>query len=183
MAFLITCCKSKINPIVLNKSSLSSLSFDSTLGESRKELLKLNPQIKLNWDYTLPAWQLYSGTRSKIYPQITCVNWLKECADIKILSALFGWVKHTDLLPMYDLRMTDRMSSSNQRIYKYWQNQNLLAQLVNETDIDLLSGDYRKAIHGANAPVSIIPDAQFNDYGVQKGIWLNKQLNNILCNH
>jgi cytoplasmic iron level regulating protein YaaA (DUF328/UPF0246 family) len=183
MAFLITCCKSKINPVVLNKSSLSKLSFDSILGESRNELLKLNPQIKLNWDYTLPAWQLYSGTRSKIYPQITYDNWLKGCVEIKILSALFGWVKHTDLLPIYNLRMSDRMISSSQRINKYWQNQNVLAQIVNETDIDLLSGDYRKAIDGTTNPVSIIPNVHFNDYGVQKGIWLNNQLNNVKCNH
>lgn len=182
MAFLITCCKSKNNPVVLNKSSLSKLSFDSILGEARNELLKLNPHIKLNWDYTLPAWQLYSGTRSKIYPQITYANWIKDCAEIKILSALFGWVKHTDLLPIYDLRMSDKMTSSNQAIYKYWQNRNLLAQIVNETDIDLLSGDYRKAIHGTAKPVSIIPNAYFNDYGVQKGIWLNNQLNNVICN-
>lgn len=180
MAYLITCAGSKRQPIK-NISCLQELSFHQTLGDARKNLIALNPQIQLDWSCTIPAWQLYSGNRSKIYPQITHVNWTKECVEIKILSALFGWVNHTDLLPIYDLRMCDRIVQTNQIIYRYWHDQNLLSQLINQNDIDLLSQDYRKAVHGNANPVATLPNMHFNDYGVQKGLWLNNQLENIVC--
>jgi hypothetical protein len=78
--------------------------------------------------------------------------------------------------------MSDNIPQTRQKIFQYWHHQNLLNQLVNQNDIDLLSGDYRKAVHGTTNPIATIPKTQFNDYGVQKGIWLNNQLNNILCN-
>jgi len=151
------------------------------LNTTRKELLCLT-NIQLDWNKTLPAWQLYSGNSSKIYPRITETNWTKDCIDIRILSALFGWVKHTDLLPYYNLRMSDLIPQTGQRIYGFWHNKNLLNLLVNQNDIDLLSGDYRRAIHGNTNPVATIPNVQFNDYGVQKGNWLNTQLENTICN-
>lgn len=181
MAYLITCAGSKIKPDIYSPNELINLSYHHELGDSRQKLLELIPSIQLDWDYTLPAWKLYTGNRSKLYPQITVDNWNKNCSEIKILSALFGWINHTDLIPYYDLKMSDRIITSNQKIYKYWQNQGLLTQFVNATDVDLLSGDYRKAIHGKTKPVSIIPNVHFNDYGVQKGIWLNNQLENIKC--
>jgi|GEM_PF-2240338 len=180
MAYLITCAGSKRQPIN-NPSSLQQLSFHKELGVARENLIALNPHIQLNWELTLPAWQLYSGPRSKLYPQITAANWTKNCIEIRILSALFGWIKHTDLVPYYDLKMSNNIPQTGQKIYKYWNNQNLLNQFVNLNDIDLLSGDYRKAVHGNTSPIAIIPNAQFTDYGVQKGIWLNNQLNNIIC--
>jgi cytoplasmic iron level regulating protein YaaA (DUF328/UPF0246 family) len=181
MAFLITCAGSKRQPTIQTPSNLQSLSFNDKLQDARQELLLLT-NIQLDWNKTLPAWQLYSGNRSKIYPRITLANWTKDCIDIRILSALFGWVKHTDLLPYYNLRMSDLIPQTRQRIYRFWNNKNLLRQLVNQHDIDLLSGDYRKAIHGSANPIATIPNVQFNDYGVQKGIWLNNQLENTICN-
>lgn len=180
MAYLITCAGSKRQPIK-NVSSLQALSFHNELGDARKKLIALNPHIQLNWDFTLPAWQLYSGNRSRIYPQITLANWTKDCIDIRILSALFGWIKHTDLLPYYNLRMSDKIPQTNQKIFQYWNNQHLLNQLLHQNDIDLLSGDYRKAVHGNTNPIAIVPNIQFTDYGVQKGIWLNNQLQGIIC--
>jgi cytoplasmic iron level regulating protein YaaA (DUF328/UPF0246 family) len=181
MTYLITCAGSKRQPATHNPSNLQALSFNEVLNNARLKLLNLT-NIQLNWDYTLPAWQLYSGNISRIYPQITVANWTKDCIDIRILSALFGWIKHTDLLPHYDLRMSDKIPQTNQKIFQYWHNQNLLIQLVNQNDIDLLSGDYRKAVHGNTNPVATLPKAQFTDYGVQKGIWLNNQLENTICN-
>jgi len=180
MAYLITCAGSKRQP-TNNPSSLQQLSFNKELGEAREKLIALNPHIQLNWELTLPAWQLYSGPRSKLYPRITVSNWTKNCIEIRILSALFGWIRHTDLVPYYDLKMSDNIPQTVQKIFKYWNNQNLLNQFVGQNDIDLLSGDYRKAVHGNKNPVATIPNAQFTDYGVQKGIWLNNQLNNIIC--
>jgi cytoplasmic iron level regulating protein YaaA (DUF328/UPF0246 family) len=181
MTYLITCAGSKRRPTIHNPSNLQELSFNDTLNNARLELLNLT-NIQLNWDFTLPAWELYSGNRSRIYPQITVANWTKDCIDVRILSALFGWIKHTDLLPYYDLRMSDKIPQTNQKIFQYWHNQNLFNQLVNQNDIDLLSGDYRKAVHGNTNSIATIPNAQFNDYGVQKGIWLNNQLENTICN-
>lgn len=181
MAFLITCAGSKRQPTIHNPSNFQALSFYDELNTTRQELLDLT-NIQLDWNKTLPAWQLYSGNRSKIYPRITEANWTKDCIDVRILSALFGWVKHTDLLPYYNLRMSDSIQQTRQRIYGFWHNKNLLNLLVNENDIDLLSRDYRRAIHGNVIPVATIPNVQFNDYGVQKGNWLNTQLENTICN-
>lgn len=179
MGYLITCARSKIIPIVPNPSSIINLSFNAQLFEIREEIIAAS-NIQLDWARTLPAWKLYSGTRSKLYPQISIANWNKPCIDIKILSALFGWVKHTDLLPYYNLRMTDRID--NQPVWRFWHDQNILLQLINPNyDIDLLSGDYRMAISGNRQNVAILPNIQFNDYGVQKGNWLNVQLNNLVC--
>lgn len=181
MAFLITCAGSKRQPTIHNPSNFQLLSFYDELNTTRQELQDLT-NIQLDWNRTLPAWQLYSGNRSRIYPRITAANWTKDCIDIKILSALFGWVKHTDLLPYYELRMSDLIPQTRTRIYGFWYNKNLLNLLVNQNDIDLLSGDYRRAIHGKAKPVATIPNVQFNDYGVQKGNWLNTQLENTICN-
>lgn len=181
MAYLITCAGSKRQPTSNNPSSLENLSFNDTLYDARVNLLHLT-DIQLDWNLTLPAWRLYSGNRSRIYPRITEDNWTKDCVDIRILSALFGWIKHTDLLPYYDLKMSDKIPQLNNSVHRYWRDQNLLAQFVNRSDIDLLSGDYRRAIHGNANPVATIPNVQFNDYGVQKGNWLNTQLENTICN-
>jgi cytoplasmic iron level regulating protein YaaA (DUF328/UPF0246 family) len=181
MAFLITCAGSKRQPSVSNPSNLQLLSYNQALFEARLRLLKLT-NIHLNWDLTLPAWQIYSGNLSRTYPRITVANWTKSCTDIRILSALFGWIKHTDLLPYYDLRMSDIIPQRNQKVWQYWHSQNLLNQFINQSDVDLLSGDYRKAINGNTNPIATLPDVKFNDYGVQKGNWLNSQLNNIICN-
>jgi cytoplasmic iron level regulating protein YaaA (DUF328/UPF0246 family) len=181
MAYLITCVKSKRQPIYKNPSKLENLSYHKELGNTRNELLKLNPQIQLDWEYTLPAWQLYTGNRSKLFSKVSSTNWKKHCVEIKILSALFGWVKHTDLLPVYNLRMSDKIFETNQLISKFWFNRNLLSQFVTKMDVDLLSGDYRKAIHGNTNPVSTIPNVFFNDYGDKKGVWLNNEIDKIIC--
>lgn len=181
MIFLITCAGSKRRPFANNPSHLEALSFNIPLHEARMNLIH-SMNIELDWDRTLPAWQLYSGNRSKTYPRITDANWAKPCINIKILSALFGWIKYTDLIPYYDLRMSDRIPVTGQRVNLYWHQQNLLHTLIHPQDVDLLSSAYRKAIYGNSDPVATIPNVQFTDYGVQKGIWMNNQLNNIICN-
>lgn len=183
MIYLITCAGSKITPVIQKPSTLELLSFSQTLNQARQKLLVLT-EIDLDWNLTLPAWQLYSGNRSRIYPRITVANWTKDCIDIRILSALFGWIKHTDLLPYYDLKMTDIIPHINQSIHRYWNNQHLLNinKFVKPTDVDLLSGNYRKAIHGNTNPIAVLPNIQFTDRGDQKGIWLNNELTNTICN-
>ncbi len=178
MTYLITCSGSKKQPIIHNPSNLQLLSFNEELNDARLELMHLT-NIQLNWEFTLPAWQLYSG---KTYRKITEANWNKPCIEIRILSALFGWINHTDLLPYYNLTMSDNIPQLNQKIFQYWHNQNLLNLLVNQEDIDLLSQGYRKAIHGNANAVATMPNVQFNDRGDQKGEWLNNQIENTICN-
>lgn len=177
MAYLITCSGAKQTPTIINPSNLESLSFNNELFEARVKMTKLY-NIELNWDKTLPAWKLYTGNRSKLYPQISEDNWLKPNADIMILSALFGWIKHTDLIPYYDLKM-DKKIDERFYVWQIWNHFNVLSQLISDTDIDLLSPDYRKAIIGRDRNVGVLPNEHFTDWGVQKGRWLNEQLNNL----
>lgn len=175
MSFLITCAGSKRIPLDVNISHLEDLSFNVEMLQARQEMIGLY-HIPLDWDRTLPAWQLYSGTRSKIYPQIIEANWNNPNTDIKILSALFGWINHYDQIPYYDLKMTTIIN--NLQVWRIWRRISDLAQIINFHDIDLLSGDYRKAVCGRNHPIASIPqNVEFTDYGVQKGRWLNDQLN------
>ncbi len=183
MAYLITCAGSKQTPNILNPNVINNLMYSNILLESRQQLLDLTG-IQLDWNYTLPAWQLYSGRYSKLYPRVHANNWNKPCVEVKILSALFGWINHTDKIPFYDLKMTNTININNTwiSVWRYWRDTNHLNGLVNQNlDIDLLSLNYRKAINGNGQNVAILPNVHFNDYGVQKGNWLNNQLDNIIC--
>jgi cytoplasmic iron level regulating protein YaaA (DUF328/UPF0246 family) len=188
MKYLINCSSSKKTPLLLRSSNLNQLSFHDILGKKRLELIN-GRGIILDWERTLPAWELYSGERSTLFKHVIPQNWQKECTEILILSALFGWIKHTDLIPYYDLEINDNIN--NQSIQRYWRSAifttapNRLKgnDFINQDqDIDLLSLKYRRAIHGSANPVSIIPNVIFADkYGHGKGKWLNNQLNNLEC--
>ena len=180
MAYLITCAGSKRTPIHINPNTITDLSFNDLLFDSRQRLIAVTG-VQLDWTKTLPAWQLYSGTYSKTYPRISYANWNKPCVEIRILSALFGWIKHTDHIPYYDLTMKGQIAATNQRVNRFWFDENLLERLIVDTDVNLLSIDYRKAISWNGAINAMLPNAQFNDRGVQKGIWLNNRLNLINC--
>ncbi len=178
MAYLITCSGSKQCPIA-GPSSLQNLSFPE-LNIQREEIIRLS-EIQLDWERTLPAWELYSGNYSKLYPKVLSINWLKPCAEIKILSALFGWIKHTDRIPYYNLQMTDRIGANQQRVWIFWYNFYVLQNYVGDTDIDLLSIGYRKAINKTGIPVANVPSVNFTDRGGQKGKWLNNELSLLDC--
>ena len=178
MSYLITCSGNKITPNQINPSTLNNLSFPQ-LNPFRQILIN-EYQIQkgdiLNWNMCLPAWNLYSGKRARLYPRVSVNNWKKPNVDIKILSALFGWIKHTDMIPHYDLKMTTKLGNNDNCVNKIWNEFNVLQNYVNETDIDLLSIDYRKAINYKGKIIADKPDIIFTDRGVQKGKWLNKQL-------
>jgi cytoplasmic iron level regulating protein YaaA (DUF328/UPF0246 family) len=178
MAYLITCSGSKQIPEDFIESALDNLSYNETLLEARQEILNLTG-IELTWNNTLPAWKLYSGNRSRLYNHVSEQNWNKPCTDVKILSALFGWIKHTDFVPYYNLKMTDRVL--NRSIWSIWYDMNILEEIINTEDIDLLSQPYRKAIHGSVASVANHPGIVFHGYGDQHGKWLNKKLTELAC--
>ena len=178
--FLISCAGSKQLPMK-NKSKIDLLAYNDILGEARLDLINLTG-IELDWDFTLPAWKLYSGNRSRLFRQIDQSNWEKPNAEIKILSALFGWIKHTDLIPYYNLKMDEKRGPNNQYIWKIWYDKGILRQVnINAVqDYDLLSNLYRRAINKTGNQIAQVPDEEFTEhYGTQKGKWLNKQLNLI----
>ena len=175
MPYLITCSGSKIIPTLRNPSILENLFFNNELLKARLELIGLTG-IELDWNKTLPAWQLYSTNRSIIYRQVMQNNWLKPQTDIKILSALFGWINHTDLIPTYDLSMNKRKNGVMP--YLFWRESQLLEKFIFENDIDLLSGVYKRSINQNGNIIANTPEVIWNDNrGHNKGRWLNEQLN------
>ena len=182
MTFLITCSGSKKIPNSLNKGSLNELYLNETLFEHRIKLIELSC-IKLDWSKTLPAYELYSGPYSKIYKKISQANWKKNCVDIKILSALFGWIRHTDLIPYYDLKMTELKGNMRTPAHKYWLNTGSLLPVVKKYDIDLLSANYKKAIDPKGYILASKPEGfVYRDRGDCVGYWLENSLSNITCN-
>ena len=108
-------------------------------------------------------------------------NWEKKCVKVKILSALFGWINHTDLIPCYDLKMDQKLSINNRFVFNIWNDFSVLQNYIEPLDIDLLSGNYKKAISKNSIINCTKPGITFTDRGVQKGKWLNDQLDHIKC--
>ena len=181
MSYLITCSASKFEPNQINPSSLNSLTYPQ-LNPTRQILINEYQVQKgnLDWNMCLPAWQLYSGTRAKLYRKVSNIKWTNPNTDVTILSALFGLIKHTDLIPYYDLAMTDNIIIGNNliNVFDYWRINFDLNIFINPlVDIDLLSNKYRKAFNADENPVANVPNIIWNDrYGVHKGLWLNGQL-------
>jgi cytoplasmic iron level regulating protein YaaA (DUF328/UPF0246 family) len=173
MSYLITCSGSKNCPESI-ASSLNNLSYPE-LNEYRIKIIEL-AERELDWNRTLPAWKLYSGNYSRLYPQVTEQNWTKPNTDVKILSALFGWIKHTDRIPYYDLQMKSKIGRNNKFVYRIWNEFDVLQNYVFKNDIDLLSNDYIKAINNSGQIIAVQPNVKFTDRGVQKGRWLNEEL-------
>jgi cytoplasmic iron level regulating protein YaaA (DUF328/UPF0246 family) len=173
MSYLITCSGSKKCPESV-PNTLDNLS-NPELNEYRKKVIELS-QIELDWNRTLPAWKLYSGNYSRLYPQVSEQNWTKSETDVKILSALFGWIKHTDRIPYYDLQMKSKIGKNNKSVYRIWNEFKVLQNYINKDDVDLLSDNYRKAIDNKAKLIATKPNVVFTDRGVQKGKWLNEQL-------
>jgi len=170
MTFIIPCSRTKNNPInnlESQPSNLQNLSFDEHLNEIRHNLIQ-EENVDLDWNYCLPAWKLYAG---RLYVPVAEENWMQN-VDIKIVSALFGIIRHTDLIPIYDLEM-------NNHLHFFWRNVNLNMFIDENNDIDLLSANYRKAFNNLGNPIAIIPQVWNDRYGTHRGNWLNNQLDNL----
>jgi cytoplasmic iron level regulating protein YaaA (DUF328/UPF0246 family) len=176
MSYLITCCKSKQTPSIKKKGKLEDLFEHEKLGKQRKKLIELSG-INLDWNKTLPAYELYSGNHSKIYNKISTKTWTKKGTDILILSALFGWIKHTDLIPYYDLRITEKKGKMKNAAYIYWRDEANLSELITSKDIDLLSKTYKKAL--VSNPANVPKNFQYTDRGDCVGYWLEKELGKL----
>lgn len=176
MTYLISCSGSKscVSREKYQKSSIYELLGFPTLLQARLELIeKLG--IKLNWSETIPAYKLYSG---RLYKNVHQENWKKNNTDVTIVSALFGLIKHDELIPYYNVVMTDKIPRSDELISTYWRKQNLNQHLINKTVVDLLFSKYRKAFNKKGDSIGEIPNIQWRDnYGSHRGEWLNEQLN------
>jgi cytoplasmic iron level regulating protein YaaA (DUF328/UPF0246 family) len=173
MAFIISCSGRKICPLQnpnSQPSTIEALSFNEELLIWRNQNIE-NHNVILDWNYCLPAWQLYSG---RLYSQVEENNWIKSNTKVLIVSALFGLIKHTDLIPTYDLFMTD----GNNGIASYWRENVDLNEFINEQyDVDLLFKKYRKAFNINGERVSQFNIQNFIGRGHNQGKWLNQQLN------
>lgn len=174
MRYLLNCSGKKFNPKEKNLGQLGELSFNNELYTYRREIIN-SSKIQLDWTKTLPAWKLYS--EGIVYKQVSEQNWLNENTDIIILSALFGWIKHTDKIPYYDISM-NKHKINGKLVYRLWLEYDVLGGFINKNkDIDLLTQPYRKAIHNKKDPVALTPYSKFKDnYGNHKGKWLDKEL-------
>ena len=176
MAYIISCSGSKscLSRKKTQVSSLEDLKGFPELYKSRLELIK-KLDLKLNWDATLPANKLYTG---KVYKKIHEENWGKEKTDVIIVSALFGLIKKDELIPDYNIVMTDKIPGTNKMISTFWRERNIAQYIDDENDIDLLFSKYRKAFNKSSETIGIQPDVIWRDkYGSHKGEWLNQQLN------
>ena len=116
--------------------------------------------VNLDFRRVAPAINVYDGNlyrqvNNKNWKNCNCENWIDcNCSnkmfEILILSPLFGWIKHTDKIPNYNLEMNDRIDLGSKFnnwegfISKFWTHilepaQNLANIFFNpETTFDLL---------------------------------------------
>jgi cytoplasmic iron level regulating protein YaaA (DUF328/UPF0246 family) len=178
MAYFISCSGAKtcLNRVETFPSSLENIKSFPDLHEARLELMSLLG-LNLDWKNTLLAYKLYSG---KLYSQVSIENWESSNTDVKIVSALFGIINHTELLPDYNVMITDKIPNTNLLISDFWRSKNI-ARFVNiDSDVDLLFSKYRKAFNVKGEAIGIQPSVIWNDkYGSHKGKWLNQQLNSL----
>ena len=176
MTFIISCSGDKacVSREKNQKSSIKELLVFPSLLQARTELIeKLG--IKLNWSETMPAYELYTG---RLYKKVQQENWKKQKTDVIIVSALFGLLQHDELIPYYNVVMTDKIPGSDEIISTYWLKHNLNQYITNKTIVDLLFSQYRKAFNKKGDNIGEIPNVLWRDkYGTHKGEWLNEQLN------
>ena len=178
MTYIISCSgdKSCVSREKNQKSSINELLVFPSLLQARTELIeKLG--IKLNWSETMPAYGLYTG---RIYKKVHQENWQKQKTDVIIVSALFGLLQHDELIPYYNVVMTDKIPGSDEIISTYWRKHNLNQYINNKTIVDLLFSKYRKAFNKKGDNIGEIPNVIWRDkYGSHKGEWLNEELNRL----
>lgn len=198
---LVPCTDRKSDKIGL-ESSLDKLSFPK-LDVKRRQLLDIytntdytifsdkkhtiirhqDKSRELNWKNCLPAYKMYTG---KIFSQVTIPNWQKA-EDVLLVSPLWGIIKPEDKIPNYTLKMSDYIFSEkynfSSSVWKFWRP--VLDELINElsdgqTTFSLLFNSCSLGF-GVNTRNSFeSPVIQWRDnYGHNKGEWLNDHLSNL----
>jgi cytoplasmic iron level regulating protein YaaA (DUF328/UPF0246 family) len=195
---LINCSKKKIDKnLLINKDfKLEELAFNEILGGKRKELLEkliqkkthtgkrnniqLNLEQDINFNQTHQAFFVYSY--GKILNSAESIRWGDyEKEKIYILSALFGIIKATDYIPIYDFAITDKID--NVSVIKYWKDGGHLDRVITELKeesisiINLLSNDYNSVLNNEHENLIDIR-INWNDRGDKKGNWIKYQFDN-----
>ena len=199
IAFLVPCSSKKSAQLIkYNVKEHGIISFDKELGAFRSELLeklekcnkhegtRKNKKVKIKKkviDMTrrLPAYKLYS--LGKLFTAADSNKWTKGQAEkVYIISALFGIVKATDYLPMYDLAIKDQLylGSDKKSPLKFWKRKldSIIENLINEGYIvyDLLSDNYRKVIPKSAEKLKSTGIEWKSDRGPKRGEWLKQNI-------
>lgn len=194
--YLLNCSGKKIKNKELTDLpfKLENLSFNTLIGEERKELLDLIQQKnielyssdnkkkienKLNFSRTQKAYLIYS--KGKVFNAANSQNWSENETDkVYILSALFGIIKATDYIPIYDLALDYKLNNEPNFFKKYWKKNGKIDMILNQLNdenvilINLLSNNYNSVIN-FNHNNLVNPGVIWNDRGDSKGKWLKNQ--------
>ena len=116
--YLIPCSKRKNHEGDLI-SSVYNLSFNQTLGNCRETLIRLYERKygPLNWKNCLPAYERYTGI---IYSEEVRLSLSLNNNQVLIVSALFGVIRPSDLIPDYNLKMDEFLNGI--MISNFWKN-------------------------------------------------------------
>jgi len=194
--YLMTCSRNKMPKGNLH-STVSNLSFNNLLGRYRKRLITEYENIygPLNWYECMPAIDRYDGPL--LYTESVKNAIKNNSSQVLIISALFGIVKPSDLIPNYNLIMTDTLNKL--RINNFWRtcqkestkgilNEVLISNKLNSdiTYVSLLSKPYQMAFDGftqtGKIPSEFVPNLILPpsideiDFKDRRGHWKKKYL-------
>ena len=183
-------------------SDLTKLSFNSQLFDIRKSIVEKyinsdysfycdkTKQVRrhilsagLDWEDCLQASKRYTGI---IYSQIDENNW-QNANKVLIISPLWGIIKPEDKIPNYSLMMTDRVffrdETSSIAIWNLWRPAlDKILEGLNQNQSNPYTLLFQKCSKGFSSKTRdsfIRPITERNDnYGYNKGIWLNQFLTN-----
>jgi cytoplasmic iron level regulating protein YaaA (DUF328/UPF0246 family) len=176
-------------------SNVNALFQNEILGNCREKLIAMynanNPQNQLDWSETMPAIDRYRG----IWYSEAVKDAIRNNPDrILIVSALFGIIKPTDLIPNYDLSMKNSLNDIN--VYIFWKqecekcilNRALIAHKNSNPGmvyINLLTKAYQKAfcnfievpnMHPANNYIPDLIDPTNRGLYDNRGHWIKNHL-------
>lgn len=178
MSYIIISCSRKkcdVSKLQACENSISKLRFPE-LKKYREELIDML-NLKLDWKNTIPAYKLYQGI---LYSQIEQQNWEKSNVNVIIVSALFGLILHDDKIPYYNIYINSKLPVLDTSIALFWKKANLQRFISPQNDIDLLFNTYRKIFNIKDKYIATSPKDHWKDnYGFEKGKWLNNQLSKL----
>jgi cytoplasmic iron level regulating protein YaaA (DUF328/UPF0246 family) len=193
---LLNCSGKKINTEDLTDLpfNLENLAFNYLIGEERKELLDIIQQKNielyssdnkkkiennLNFSRTEKAYLIYS--KGKVFNAANSRNWSEnETNKVYILSALFGIIKATDFIPIYDLALDYKLNNEPYFFKKYWKKNGKIDMIINQlnnenvTLINLMSNNYN-SIFNLNHINLVNPGIIWKGRGDNQGKWLKNQ--------
>jgi cytoplasmic iron level regulating protein YaaA (DUF328/UPF0246 family) len=192
---LINCSSKKLEEDKLKdfEFSFDNLSFHDLIGEYRIKLYKSlinaekhirfikNKKVKIeqniNLNKTEKAYLIYS--KGKVLNSAISLKWVdNQIEKTYILSALFGIIKASDYIPLYDLAINDKID--NLKICNFWRDSGAIDTVLENLSqeniqlINLLSNEYKNVINNKHSNL-INLNIHWNDRGDQKGKWIKFQ--------